>query len=58
LALVRLLLDLDRPAANADIDAVWDQEIRARIKAVDDGQAVGIPYEDIKKEMIGRFSPR
>jgi putative addiction module component (TIGR02574 family) len=58
LALVRLLLDLDQPGTSDDVERVWDEEIRARIKAVDEGRATGIPYEQIKKEMAGRFPPR
>lgn len=58
LALVRLLLDLDQPGTSDEIKSVWDEEIRARVKAVDEGRAVGIPYEQIKKEMAGRFPPR
>lgn len=58
LALVRLLLDLDQPGTSDEIESVWDEEIRARVKAVDEGRAVGIPYEQIKKEMAGRFPPR
>jgi putative addiction module component (TIGR02574 family) len=58
LALVRLLLDLDKPGGSGDVDAAWDEEIRARVKAVDDGQVAGIPYDDIRKEMAGRFPPR
>ena len=56
--LVRLLLDLDQPGANAEIDAAWEEEISARVKAVDQGRTVGIPYEDIRKEMASRFTPR
>jgi len=33
----------------------WDKEIRARVKAVDEGRVTGIPYEQIKKEMAARF---
>ncbi|HKQ82333.1 MAG TPA: addiction module protein [Steroidobacteraceae bacterium] len=58
LALIRLLLDLDRPGPSTDIDNAWDEEIRARVKAVDEGRAAGIPYEQIKKEMADRFPPR
>lgn len=58
LALVRLLLDLDQPGAGDEIEQVWDEEIRARVKAIDEGRATGIPYEQIKKEMAGRFPPR
>jgi putative addiction module component (TIGR02574 family) len=53
LALVRLLLDLDQPGTNGEIESMWDEEIHARVKAVDEGRVVGIPYEQIKKEMAG-----
>ncbi len=58
LALVRLLLDLDKPGVSADVDSAWDEEIRARVQAVDEGRAVGISYEQIRKEMTERFTPR
>jgi putative addiction module component (TIGR02574 family) len=58
LALVRLLLDLDQPGTSDEIEQAWDEEIRARVKAVDEGRATGIPYEEIKKEMAGRFPSR
>ena len=58
LTLVRLLLDLDQPAESDAIANVWDQEIRARVKAVDDGRTVGIAYDQIKKEMTERFGAR
>ena len=58
LALVRLLLDLDRPGTAEEIDTAWDEEIRARVKAVDEGRVAGIPYEQIKKEMAERFPRR
>jgi putative addiction module component (TIGR02574 family) len=58
LALIRLLLDLDQPRTDSGVESGWDEEIRARVKAVDDGRAVGIPYEQIKREMAARFSSR
>jgi len=58
LTLVRLLLDLDQPGTTGEIDSAWDEEIRARVKAIDEGRAVGIPYEQIKKEMAERFARR
>jgi putative addiction module component (TIGR02574 family) len=58
LALVRLLLDLDQPGTSDEIEQVWDDEIRARVKAIDEGRAIGIPYDQIKKEMAGRFPSR
>jgi putative addiction module component (TIGR02574 family) len=58
LALVRLLLDLDQPGTSDDVEQAWDEEIRARVKAIDEGRASGIPYEQIKREMAERFPSR
>ena len=58
LTLLRLLLDLDQPSKGAEIDKAWDQEINARVKAVDEGRTLGIPYGEIKQEMNGRFGSR
>ena len=55
LALMRLLLDLDQPSKGDEIEKAWDQEIRARVKAVDEGRVAGIPYEQIKQELTSRF---
>ena len=51
LTLVRLLLDLDQPVSRDEIAHAWDSEIRARVKAVDEGRMTGIPYGQIKKEI-------
>jgi putative addiction module component (TIGR02574 family) len=53
--LMRLLLELDQPSKGDEIEKAWDQEIRARVKAVDDGRVSGIPYEQIKQEIGSRF---
>jgi putative addiction module component (TIGR02574 family) len=58
LILVRLLLDLDQPSNDAEIANAWESEIRARVKAVDEGRVSGVPYEQIKKEMTNRFGCR
>jgi hypothetical protein len=55
LALAKLLLDLDQPAKAGDVEGAWDKEIRARVRAVDEGRAVGVPYEDIKKKWALKF---
>jgi putative addiction module component (TIGR02574 family) len=58
LTLVRLLLDLDQPPKGDEIEKARDQEIRARVKAVDEGRVSGIPYDEIKKEMTSRSGSR
>lgn len=34
LALARLLIELDDPGADTDVEAAWDAEIQARLRAV------------------------
>jgi putative addiction module component (TIGR02574 family) len=58
LTLMRILLDLDQPPKGDAIEQAWDQEIRARVKAVDEGRVSGIPYDQIKQEMTSRFGSR
>jgi len=58
LALMRVLLDLDQPSKGEEIEHAWDQEIRARVKAVDEGRESGIPYDQIKLEMQNRFAAK
>jgi putative addiction module component (TIGR02574 family) len=57
LALAGFLLELDEPNGDAQVDAVWEEEIRARIQAIDDGTAVGIPYEAVMREAQKRLAP-
>ena len=47
LALARILMDLDDPGTDADVDAAWDAEIQARVRAVQEGRVEGIPYEQV-----------
>lgn len=47
LALARLLIELDDPGADTDVEAAWDAEIQARLRAVKEGRVKGIPYEDV-----------
>ena len=56
-ALAGLLLDLEDTGADPEADAAWEQEIRARVEAVDNGTAVGIPYEEAMRQAQGRIAP-
>ena len=58
LALARILLDADQQAGTAEAEREWDEEIRARVQAIDDGRAESVPYDDLKKEMRARFRQR
>ena len=58
LALMRLLLDLDQPRSDGEIENEWDSEIRARVKAVDEGRVTGANYQEIKHEIAKRLVSR
>ncbi len=47
LALANRLLSGDQESDVSEIEAAWEEEILARIQAIDDGTAVGIPYEEV-----------
>jgi len=47
LAAARHLLQLDASSNGGDSDVAWEEEIQARIKAIDEGRALGIPYEEV-----------
>ena len=51
LALARTLLDLEPVSSVAEAGQSWDEEIRARIKAVDEGRVTGIAYADLSEEL-------
>jgi putative addiction module component (TIGR02574 family) len=55
LALARIILDLDAGPSDPDVEAAWDEEIRARLKAYDEGRLEAIPWEDVQEEMKDRF---
>lgn len=55
LALARTLLDLESAGSVAEAEQSWDEEIRARIKAVGEDRVTGIAYEDIRREMNSRY---
>ena len=47
LALANRLLSDDHDGDVPGVEAAWEEEILARIQAIDDGTAVGIPYEEV-----------
>ena len=54
LELVRALLELDGSAV-AEAEETWDEEIRARVQAVDEGRASSVSLDDLRQEMDGRL---
>ena len=56
LEIVRFLLFLDNRSIEAeDIDGVWEEEIAARVRAVDEGLAVGVDYDEAMRRIEQRF---
>jgi putative addiction module component (TIGR02574 family) len=50
----RLLSDEDQGADLIEIEAIWEKEILARIEAIDNGTAVGVPYEEVVRAARNR----
>ena len=57
LALASFLLELDDSSGDSTVDTDWDSEIVARIKAIDDGTVVGIPYADVMRAAEDCLTP-
>ena len=55
--LVESLLIKDRSAAEAEIEAAWDGEIKRRLDEIDSGAVEMVPAEQVHAEMIARLSP-
>ncbi len=43
--------DEDDEAQDPTVAAAWEAEIDRRIRSIDDGTAVGIPWEEVKRKM-------
>jgi len=46
LALANRLLS-DQHGDASEVEAAWDEEILARIDAIDKGTAIGVPFEEV-----------
>jgi len=57
LTLARLLIELDDPGSDADIEGAWDAEIRARVRAVEEGRVEGISYDRLPARVDPRLGP-
>lgn len=54
LALANRLLSDDDDTDSSAIEAAWEDEIVSRIKAIDDGTAVGVPFEEVLRSARDR----
>ena len=56
LEIVRFLLFLDNRSSDSDdVDSAWEKEITDRIRAVDEGTAVVIDYDEAMQKIEKRF---
>ena len=56
LALAQFLLRLDDNVASEGVDHAWDTEIRARLKAFDEGRVEALPFDQVREAMALRFA--
>ena len=52
--MVRALLEMDAGQVS-DAGATWEEEILARVRAVDEGRATSVSLDEMWREMQGRF---
>ena len=56
LEIIRFLLFLDNRSVDSDdIDSAWAKEITDRVRAVDEGTAIGIDYDKAMQKIEKRF---
>ena len=57
LKLARILLELSEPETEplADAQNAWESEIERRLQELRSGQVKGVPLEEVKKRIEGRF---
>lgn len=58
LTLARILLDLseNNDDFSPEAEAAWEEEIQNRIRAIEDGSAKGVPYEQVMREAQDRLA--
>jgi putative addiction module component (TIGR02574 family) len=56
LSLARLLIELDDPGSDTDVEAAWETEIQARVQAVKEGRVEGISYEEVLARVDRRLA--
>ena len=54
--LAGLLLDMNEDLPASEADLIWEQELRARIRAVDHGQAASFSLEDVMRDAESKLT--
>jgi hypothetical protein len=55
-ALAGFLLEIDDASSDPEVDGAWEQEIKARITAIDNGAIGGVPYQEVVREAGTRLA--
>ena len=53
--LAHYLLSLDDEPVDPEIEAAWEDEIAARLKAYQEGRLKTVPFEQVKREIDSRL---
>jgi hypothetical protein len=56
LELASLLLQLNEDSADPEVSAAWEEEIQARIQAVDENQREGASFETVMRDAEDRLT--
>ena len=56
LELASLLLQLNEDSADPEVSAAWEEEIQARIQAVDENQIEGASFETVTQDAEDRLT--
>jgi len=57
LALARFLIELEDTSEDPNVQAAWEAEIQARVRAVNEGRVAGIPYDQVLARIDRHFGP-
>jgi len=53
--LAHYLLSLDDDSVNPEIEALWENEIEARLKSYREGRMEIVPFEEVKRNISARL---
>lgn len=56
LDLASMLLELNEDLGEEDVSAVWEEEVLARIRAVDENEAEGVSFEAVMRDAESRLT--
>ena len=56
LVLASMLLELNEDLGEPDVSALWEEEILARIRAVDENEAEGVSFEAVMRDAESRLT--